>query len=238
MTETAPYMPIGVWSSKLDENLRKLRQGGVTTIVIAIPMKMLEPHERQAQSNHSQSLKRLAERGGLSACEANAILEDRQWHRQGLVESYNALLAHLREFSAEAERDASKARETESVSSLTQTLCEIAGELQCGNDNEEILSKIAALTYEAKDAKVLRSELFHLTAERDAARVAGKDEGIEEAAKILDAAAAVERTKADEAMKDCALSPAFAAESARAPFQAAARALSTAAAAVRALKRG
>ena len=98
MTETAPYMPIGVWSSKLDENLRKLRQGGVTTIVIAIPMTMLEPHERQAQSNHGQSLKRLAERGGLSACEANAILEDRRWHRQGLVESYNALLAHLREF--------------------------------------------------------------------------------------------------------------------------------------------
>ncbi|PWB94627.1 hypothetical protein [Methylosinus sporium] len=67
------------------------------------------------------------------------------------------------------------------------------------------------------------------------ARAAGKAEGIEEAAKVIDAAAADARTKADEAMKDCALSPAFAAEAARAPFQAAERALRIAAAAIRAL---
>ncbi|CAN2532584.1 hypothetical+protein [Methylocapsa aurea] len=96
MTETTPYMPIMFGAT--DWKIRELRQGGVTTLVIAIPMKMLEPHERQAQNNHGQSLKRLAERGGLGACEANAILEDRSWCRQGLVESYNALLAHLREF--------------------------------------------------------------------------------------------------------------------------------------------
>lgn len=47
----------------------------------SVPWEKLEPHEAQAQRNHSQSLKRLAERGGLSACEAIAVLEDRPWHR-------------------------------------------------------------------------------------------------------------------------------------------------------------
>jgi hypothetical protein len=40
---------------------------------------MIEPHEKQAQSNHSQSLERLNGRGGLSAAEAVAILEDKGW---------------------------------------------------------------------------------------------------------------------------------------------------------------
>lgn len=38
-------------------------------------------HERQAMRNHGQTLERLAERGGLAACEAVAIIEDRKWHR-------------------------------------------------------------------------------------------------------------------------------------------------------------
>lgn len=46
-----------------------------------IPFAMIAPHEKQAQRNHWQSLDRLAERGGLSACEALAILEDRPWAR-------------------------------------------------------------------------------------------------------------------------------------------------------------
>ena len=46
-----------------------------------IPWSIIAPHERQAQQNHSQTLHRLAERGGLCACEACAVLEDRPWHR-------------------------------------------------------------------------------------------------------------------------------------------------------------
>lgn len=44
-----------------------------------IPWCVIEPHDRQARKNHSQTLERLAERGGLSACEALAILEGRAW---------------------------------------------------------------------------------------------------------------------------------------------------------------
>ena len=42
-----------------------------------IPWDMLTPHEAQAQQNHSQTLERLAQRGGLAACEAVWILQDR-----------------------------------------------------------------------------------------------------------------------------------------------------------------
>jgi len=44
-----------------------------------IPWELIAPHERQALLNHDQSLERLAERCGLSACEAIAVLEDRRW---------------------------------------------------------------------------------------------------------------------------------------------------------------
>lgn len=44
-----------------------------------IPWAALAPHEQQAQKNHSQSLARLAERGGLSWGEAHAVLTGRPW---------------------------------------------------------------------------------------------------------------------------------------------------------------
>jgi hypothetical protein len=46
-----------------------------------IPWEMIAPHEGQARLNHGQSLERLAERGGLAACEAVAVLENRAWRR-------------------------------------------------------------------------------------------------------------------------------------------------------------
>ena len=42
-----------------------------------VPFSMMS--EDQAQSNHMQSLQRLAERGGLSPCEAIAIIDKRGW---------------------------------------------------------------------------------------------------------------------------------------------------------------
>lgn len=48
---------------------------------LSIPWVAIAPHAAQAQRNHSQTLERLAERGGLSACEAVAVIEDRPWHR-------------------------------------------------------------------------------------------------------------------------------------------------------------
>lgn len=47
----------------------------------SVPWSMLAPHERQARINHGQTLRRLAERGGLSPCEMIAVLEDRPWRR-------------------------------------------------------------------------------------------------------------------------------------------------------------
>lgn len=47
----------------------------------SIPWDLIAPHEQQAQRNHGQSLKRLAERGGLSWCESLAVLTDRPWER-------------------------------------------------------------------------------------------------------------------------------------------------------------
>ena len=46
-----------------------------------IPWAIIAPHEKQANTNHSQDLHTLASRGGLSACEAVALLEDRKWTR-------------------------------------------------------------------------------------------------------------------------------------------------------------
>jgi hypothetical protein len=42
----------------------------------SIPWALLEPHEPQAKANHGQTLQRLAERGGLGAVEAVAVLRD------------------------------------------------------------------------------------------------------------------------------------------------------------------
>lgn len=47
--------------------------------------------EKQAKINHGQTLERLAERGGLSACEALAIAEKRKWVSGTLSESITAL---------------------------------------------------------------------------------------------------------------------------------------------------
>ena len=44
-----------------------------------VPWDFVAAHERQAQRNHYQTLKRLAERGGLSWCELLAVVEDRKW---------------------------------------------------------------------------------------------------------------------------------------------------------------
>ena len=46
-----------------------------------IPWECIQPHEEQALKNHGQTLKRLAERGGLDWTEVLAVLEDRQWIR-------------------------------------------------------------------------------------------------------------------------------------------------------------
>jgi hypothetical protein len=71
------------------------RKSGCAVMVVALPWEMIAPHEDQVQKNHSQSLKRLAERGGLGWCEAVAVLEDRPWGQMLPPGSANARLVEL-----------------------------------------------------------------------------------------------------------------------------------------------
>jgi hypothetical protein len=68
-------------------------KGLVVPIYTALPMALFAPHEDQAQRNHGQTLKELAGRGGLSACEAVAILEDRDWRSMMHAVAYRRLAA-------------------------------------------------------------------------------------------------------------------------------------------------
>lgn len=66
-----------------------------------IPWAMIAPHEQQAQSNHGQSLDRLAERGGLAASEAIDILEGRRWgSAKACIENERYLINKVREWRA------------------------------------------------------------------------------------------------------------------------------------------
>lgn len=48
-------------------------------IIASIPWDFIAPHEAQALSNHGQTLKRLAERGGLCVSEAIAVVDGSHW---------------------------------------------------------------------------------------------------------------------------------------------------------------
>lgn len=44
-----------------------------------VPWDFVAPHEQQAKDNHSQTLQRLAERGGLGLDEMLAVVTGRRW---------------------------------------------------------------------------------------------------------------------------------------------------------------
>lgn len=46
-----------------------------------IPLRIIIPHEAQAQTNHGQSLLQLDQRGGLDPKEALHVLHNLRWHR-------------------------------------------------------------------------------------------------------------------------------------------------------------
>jgi len=65
----------------------------VGTNLPPIPWAVIEPHELQAQRNHTQTLERLAQRGGLSCTEALAVLENRNWKPMQFEEARRQLYA-------------------------------------------------------------------------------------------------------------------------------------------------
>lgn len=100
MTDARPsqaieVMPIMIGGYRAEENIRKIRDGGESFLVISVPMSLLCAHEEQALTNHSQSLAQLRSRGGLSACEAIAILEDRPWRSIPVAEANRRLRAAI-----------------------------------------------------------------------------------------------------------------------------------------------
>lgn len=52
--------------------------------------------EEWCQNNHSQSARRLAERGGLGWCEAAAIIERRRWRKMERAEAEQIVRTALR----------------------------------------------------------------------------------------------------------------------------------------------
>lgn len=71
------------------------------TLLSEIPYAMIAPHEAQAQRNHGQTLDRLAERGGLSAAEAIAIIQGRPWGSvKHCVENERYLINLVRQWRA------------------------------------------------------------------------------------------------------------------------------------------
>lgn len=67
------------------------------SIIKALPWSMMDPHETQAQRNHSQSLSRLASRGGLGIDEAWYILKDQSfdWHTKLNGDNVRILLMRM-----------------------------------------------------------------------------------------------------------------------------------------------
>jgi len=98
--------PIMALSYRPDKEICELRSAGVAEIIIGLPWAMIAPHEAQAQRNHGQTLKRLAERGGLAVCEALAVLEDRRWERMPKAKAMGELALRLAEFTARQEPSA------------------------------------------------------------------------------------------------------------------------------------
>ena len=69
--------------------------------IACIPWDMIAPHEAQALKNHGQTIARLAERGGLSAAEAVAVLNGQRLGAIGTNWSVRILIHKVSDFMAE-----------------------------------------------------------------------------------------------------------------------------------------
>lgn len=76
---------------RISDRIADMRSASSPYLAVCIPWDMLQPHEKQAQANHHQTLIRLAERGGLGADEALAVLEDRRYRPMNFVEANEQL---------------------------------------------------------------------------------------------------------------------------------------------------
>ncbi len=87
MSDKPDFPILSIWGRLADGSYGKEPDS-----VGSIPWDVIAPHEKQADRNHSQSLVQLADRCGLSWCEALAVLEDRRWHEMDWREAKAAVL--------------------------------------------------------------------------------------------------------------------------------------------------
>lgn len=81
---------------------------------------MIAPHEPQALKNHcDQTLQRLAQRGGLSACETIAVLHDRKWMWMDVDTAHEMLADMVRRW--QTQNDEAQRRRDREASSATET---------------------------------------------------------------------------------------------------------------------
>lgn len=78
-------MPIQV-GGELDLARRRNERGVVIVSSIPWPMISDEASERQSQKNHGQTVERIAERGGYSACEAICVMSSMDYQKLGKTE--------------------------------------------------------------------------------------------------------------------------------------------------------
>ena len=70
-------------------------------VITGIPWDVIKPHEVQALRNHKRGLDALAERGGLTPCEALAVIEGRPWERMAVTDARRRLADYVRGASAD-----------------------------------------------------------------------------------------------------------------------------------------
>ena len=87
-------MPIQVGGLGNDDLALRERRGEKVLIVRSIPRELIagEAGERQSQKNHSQTLDRIAERGGFSACEAICVIAGVEYEKLGSNETNHRIL--------------------------------------------------------------------------------------------------------------------------------------------------
>lgn len=94
-----------------------------------IDLQLVKDHGSQAQSNHGQTVARLAERGGLSWCELFAVLHNQRWQKMDENEAMIACRALEARYLAAIDmqpdsRDAQIAALVEALRSYERTFCE------------------------------------------------------------------------------------------------------------------
>ena len=121
-----------------------------------IPLDIIKPHEKQALRNHGQTLKRLAERGGLGWIETLCVLEDREYDFHTKLTEMSARIKVL-EIIKRLGRVISK---EEWIVELTESNSEIWGsDIDCGSREEAIEKGMKAAKKEGlKSFRIGRQE--------------------------------------------------------------------------------